>query len=460
MRVLESRRRRAESRGRPNDVERRLQRIDIDKAQTIALAPTTNSQPGFNRLDPPIVNEHPNPYAVTTTDDTASAQPIPFSGQQTPEDLKVALLDSPPKSGLGRLQYPLSLGFILVVMVLIYLLDGGGSISSIIWPVIAYPLLPVWLWLIRLFSPSQKKRRKRIEESTKSLRVEHGWFDREHFVIYEPKMYLRASWSFFGPAYLFRDHLVLPVTPDSTHRIVLPFGFFREPAEARQAIELVSEQLGFLVNRPPKDHELAESVLETEFSMPAKPLSEVQSWDKVHWPFGTDDEPTETFEVDLLGGQHGWKFTAASIFSILLFAFWYFLPIWVASTTWLVGNLRATGGTSFLFDEPAATGIVLGPAAVILGLFLFSGVTATFRIRRGHSSPMSIHLRSTGVHLAHENFDSWFLWSSLARVIQEDNHAGWIIDQNKDEARFPLKCFANQEDFARFGQALRRLGPE
>ncbi|MEM8668899.1 MAG: hypothetical protein AAGG48_15370 [Planctomycetota bacterium] len=404
------------------------------------------------------MSDSPNPYAVTPLDQDLTIQPIPFGGTPTRDDLMVSLKDSPQRSGVARLQYPLSLGFIIIVMVLIYFLDGGGRLGSIMWPVIAYPLLPVWLWFLRWLSPKQKRRRQRLEEAAKRIQPTFGWIDEEHVVVYEHDMFLRAQWSFFSAGFLFRRHLVLPISPDSTHRIVLPFRFFREPAELRQCIEIVGQKNGFLVNSPPNDDRLGYEVQVSDTVTPSLDFGTALSWDSQQWPFGSTEEDRIEFTVDLSGGQRGWRFSLLSFFGVLLFAVLYFLPIWVASLGWLISFYRATGNWSFLFDEIAATAIVVGPAAFILSFFIFNAVATMVRFGRVQSFPMSIYLRSDGVHLSHENFDSWFRWASVERVLVDSANAGWVIASNKDEARFPASCFESPEDFERFQTALQEFG--
>jgi len=87
-------------------------------------------------------------------------------------------------------------------------------------------------------------------------------------------------------------------------------------------------------------------------------------------------------------------------------------------------------------------------------------MVASVRLRKGKSIPMEILMRPSGMHLLHENFHSWFRWSSLERIVIDESNAGWIIAENKDEARFPKNCFENDGEFERFVDALRELGPE
>jgi len=331
--------------------------------------------------------------------------------------------------------------------------------ASMIWPVLAYPLLPAWLWLIRLVTPSQRRRRRRLEETAKHCTLNRGWLNEERFVIYDDDMFLRAHWTFFGSAFAFDSHLLLPMAADSTHRIVLPYRFFAAPADVKQSLETVNEKVGLMVNGPPKDPNLADQIESTENPSEVYRVEETLAWDSDNWPFASSGEDQQDFSVDLTAGQKNWKFSLMAMFGVLLFMVWYFLPVWVAVAGWLLSNFLWTGEWAFLLDQIAATAIVVGPAAFILVFFLYSAAAATVQIRRVQTQPFSIRMRSEGIHLSHENFQSWFRWAAVEQVLVEEATAGWQVKENKDEVRFPAACFESDEEFQRFQQTLERFGP-
>lgn len=401
-----------------------------------------------------------NPYAVTSPSD-APAHPIHFGGTLNRDDLMVSMRDSAPQTGWARFRFPVLMLAIVVVLGLIETVVGppGMELTSVLWPVLAYPLLPAWLWFVRMVTPSQRRRRNRLEEAAKHCTLNCGWMDDERFVIYDADMFLRARWSFFGSAFVFNSHLLLPLAADSTHRIVLPFRFFATPADVKQSLDMVGEHVGMLINDPPKEHEMAEQVQSTGIETQTHSVQATLSWDANDWPFDSNNEAEQDFDIDLTAGQKSAKFAMLAMFGVFIFMVWYFLPVWAAVIGWLLSNYLSNGDWTFLLDQIAGTAIVVGPAAFILIFFLYSAIAATIQIRRAQSQPFSIRLRPEGIHLTHENFQSWFRWSAVEQVLVEDDAAGWRVKENKDEVKFPSTCFTNESEFERFQKALENFGP-
>jgi hypothetical protein len=403
------------------------------------------------------VSETVNPYAVTPTELATRPEPVLFGGTLTRDDLLVSMRDAPPKRGWSRLRYPLTVVLIVVMISLLNASGAAGSALGSIWPIAIYPLLPAWMWLVRLVTPFYRRRRRRMEASAAQPMLDRGWIDPDHVVIYDEHSFLRSSWDFFGSAFVFESHLLLPVATDSTIRLIFPFRFFASPADAKQALAMVEEKVGCLVNSPPNDHSLADQVQSMETAAAGYQIDETLAWNSTHWPFESDESEQHDFAIDLTGKRQGWKFTLIAVLTILGYGLWYFLPIWLACIVWLIRNFRQAGDASFLLDQPVTTAIIMIPAAWILLLFLNNAVQAIFRIRGAQSQPFLIRLRSTGVHLSHASFQSWFRWSAVDRVLIESDSAGWVVKKNQDQVRFPLACFESREVFEAFKQRLAEL---
>ncbi|MDG2223728.1 MAG: hypothetical protein P8L85_20280 [Rubripirellula sp.] len=400
-----------------------------------------------------------NPYAVSRLSSDSATEPIHFGGTLTRDDLLTSLRDSAPRSRASLLHYSLR---ILLICGLIWVSISiapitGIDLESILWPLLAYPFLPAWLWLARIILPGYRRRRRRVEESAKHCTPNHGWMDQDHFVLYDASMFLRARWGFFGPALLFDKHLLLPIAADSTYRTVLPIRFFSSPIDVKQGIDLVDHRCGYLTKQHPKDAELPELVQSTGNQPGPHRIDETIAWNATNWPFESSALNEQVFSLELSARQKG-GFLVRIILNTLLYGLWYFLPIWGTALAWLLVMATSTGGWSFLFDQSTITALVVVPAILVLIFFTFNAAAQIFKISRSQSQTLLIQLRKAGIHLSHLNFKFWFRWSAVEKIISRKNEAGWILSENKEEAEFARHCFESEQDFSRFKTTLKQFG--
>ncbi|MCP4890428.1 MAG: hypothetical protein GY904_28000 [Planctomycetaceae bacterium] len=399
-----------------------------------------------------------NPYAVSPLSSDSATEPIHFGGSLNRDDLLISLRDSAPRSRISLVHY---VGRIFLICGLLWVSVSIAPISSIdfksiLWPLLAYPLLPVWLWFARFLAPGDRRRRRRLEESAKHCMPNYGWMDQEHLVLYDDSMFFRARWSVFGPALLIDRHLLLPTAANTTYRTVLPIRFFLSPIDAKQGIDLVDHQCGYQIKQPPSDNKLPELVQSEGYESAPHRIDETMAWDATNWPFESSGEDEQVFSLEPSARQKH-VYLLRGVRNILLYGLWYFLPIWGTTVGWLLLMSDSTSNWSFLLDQKTVTALVVLPAILCLTFFTFNAAFQISKIRQSQSQTLLIQIRQAGIHLSNANFESWFRWSAVDKVISRKNEAGWIPARTKEETAFTRFWFESEQDFQRFKTALAQL---
>jgi hypothetical protein len=118
---------------------------------------------------------------------------------------------------------------------------------------------------------------------------------------------------------------------------------------------------------------------------------------------------------------------------------------------------NSTGSWSLLLDEKTVTALVVLPAILCLTFFTCNAASQTSKIRQSQSQTVLIQIRQAGIHLSNANFESWFRWSAVDKVISRKNEAGWILAKTKEGTAFTRSWFESEQDFQRFKTSLAQL---
>ncbi len=405
------------------------------------------------------MNEPPlNPYAVALPVDQPS-EVVHFGGKLTRDDLMMSLHDSPPKKGMPHYRYlvliALAVG-VLVASEFVFVVPGEPP-AGFVWIVIGFLLLFPWIELVNRMTPGRRRRVRRINAVAAAGKSTAGWLDDQHLVLCNDETMLRAKWGFFGPALLFPTHVLLPLSADSNHRVVFPWRFFGSVEDAKQVCHSLRVKTGLMVDQV--DEKVLAASIGRKDAIPRIDVGLTRSFDALHWPFQSDSEGQSDWTLDLTAKQTSQWFALKSMLAILLFMLLYFLPIWGVVVGWLIHDYLFFGNWGFLRERVFSSVIVLGPAALLLGFFIYSAVRAASQLRSVQSKPLQIRLRAAGAHLSHATFDSWFAWSACKELILDEKSVGWIDRQSLDEVRFPVECFEDRAGFDRFRETLSKIGP-
>ena len=202
-----------------------------------------------------------NPYAAPL-EVSRQIEPIRFGfGRSlTLDDHLVAMRESPPPKGLARLRYFFASLIIFGALLSFanYSSQAGQPPPAIAWLLIGASLCPLWLWIVGKVSPQRRKRLQRVHAMAEAAKPVDGLMSDDFFFDYDNDTAVRCQWSHFSRAYIFPDHLVLPVAIDMNRRVVLPWRLFASPADVQQVIEFVKNRVGTLVNQGPNSQQLAE----------------------------------------------------------------------------------------------------------------------------------------------------------------------------------------------------------
>lgn len=396
-----------------------------------------------------------NPYAVTTDGDEATPT-IHFHGTETRDDLMVSLHDAEPKTGLSRLSYP----FFLVVIVAVFLVQPAGPStdpwSAFNWILMGGALVPLWLRIIRYLGPTYRQRVQRLNRIADAAENTSGFMNDDGIVIVDSESMVRFDWRFFASPLLFKTHLVIPLGSNQLHRLVLPWRFFRSPADAKQACELVRQRCHVLVNGAPKHDKIWNQQCPIN-SFPVLDADTAMAWDHNDWPFESDANTQSDHVLELRGGQSSSRFAILTAASVSIIFAWYFLPVWLAVAGWLLQNFRINGDWDFVLNFPEASLIVFGPCLLLTAFFIYTAGRSVFKVHEIQSQTILIRIRDRGIHLAHPAFKSWVMRESIDRTATNELQAGWVQRITQDEVQFPKECFDSPEAFEQFCSALDEL---
>ncbi|NNE00911.1 MAG: hypothetical protein HKN47_26650, partial [Pirellulaceae bacterium] len=141
---------------------------------------TTN--PGSGRGSRLMANDPLNPYAVTAA--PKFSQPVHFAGILDRSDLLLSLRDTPPQSFRQWIQLPLVALFVVAVALSSASEFGqpGEPTPAFVWMLIGVVVCPLWIWGALLFTPSRRKRLRRLEMLVQNTTPSTGWLNDEYFL--------------------------------------------------------------------------------------------------------------------------------------------------------------------------------------------------------------------------------------------------------------------------------------
>lgn len=399
------------------------------------------------------MNDPINPYAVSELD-SDTLEPIYFSGTLTRDDLRVSLLNAPPKTGRARISTAVWMALVVVAFTLLCLaLARGQRIDPVVFFGASLLFIGPWVSFLNFCMPGNRARARRVEISAKNQKPFVGWLDETNFVTTDQRSALVASWAYFGPVFIFPTHLLLPAAVDSGRRITLPWHFFESPGDVRRVCSFLKSRLGVIVIKPPNDATLASIMAEGDNVVYCDADSH-RRLSSENWPFETDSAGESSFEVDLSNAMSSVSAALVTLCATVLSVIGYLLPIWFAFAVWIY-QPDFPGERRLLEDGAGLFMIIFASIASIFAVFMLVVIMrAMLRMRGVQKQPFRIAFRDAGVHVAHDTYQSWFRWPLVMGAITEEKTAGWIVAESEEEVRIRRACFSSAEQFESFKAAI------
>ena len=407
-----------------------------------------------------MANDSLNPYAAPGA--PAEFGPVYYAGKLSADDLRMALLDAPPKVGWRRLETPMVVVFAAIMFWVLGLefQSTGTPLNDIHWLGIAFVISMTWFLNLRFLTPGYRKRVRRVRNMAANNLPSGGWITDEHVFYYDGRFASKLRWEYFGRCLVFHNHLMLCVGIDQSRRVVIPWHHFEDFAGARQVQNFATQRLPNAMPKPPSDKDLARLLGDKQEKPKVSQFSyeKAVSLDGRNWPYDdSSPEGQQDFQVDLAGGRGDLQQWLWPALLSIPFVIWFSLPLWVVSFFWGYSNYHFYGDLGFIAEKPISSFVVVLVLGALTLFMLANVVDVVKRMRSLTRVPATIGIRERGIHLCTEQSETWIHVDAISQVDIKQNAGGWRILETGDDLAFGVKCFESVTDFNRFCDALNGL---